>query len=170
LSEFNDFGDRIARAREEATPPEQAFADLLRGNGNGLQHDASLDELVDALKQAQIAAVSLAERHATLERREREVELRAAEVESLRSDLAARDESIIALERAHSEGHASIAAREAQIGARETEVAHREEAAAKWFAELSTAHRLISAREGESLRTAGRVDDDLTVRVQRLAE
>jgi chromosome segregation ATPase len=162
MNEINDFGDRIARAREDSAHPEQAFADLL-GNGNGSQGFDSR-EVLEALDRARAATLSLAEREDRLEERVQELHELETRLKSEWAAATARDDSIAALERAQVEATASLAARETQIEQREAEVRHREEAAARWFTELTEAHRVIASRESRQTGPSQQAVDDALAR------
>src|SRR5437773_10447986 len=84
MSEIDDFGTQIARAREDSGPPEQAFSDLL-GDGQTAQPGAAhgeVDDLVAALDRARSAAVQLAQRAASLDHEEQQIAARAAEADA----------------------------------------------------------------------------------------
>ena len=145
-------GSLLIRGLRKPLKAEAVAAEIMSmTTGNGFGGRNGLDELAEALQRAHAGVVSLAEQ-------ERKLQEREAKLAAERAAIDARDEAIAALERVQSEAVASLAAREVQVEQREAEVRHREEAAARWFSELSEAHRVIGAQESEAAGVV-RVDE-----------
>src|SRR5207237_2857736 len=95
MSEMNDFGEQIARAREESVPPDQVFADLLGANGSEAPRpDSDLRGLVEELERAKQIAETLADREGRLVHEERRLSARSAELDEQARRLGQREHDL----------------------------------------------------------------------------